>query len=425
MKKAIIIFPLNFLKNSYMGCSAYVLSISKYLKYKNFILDLFIIDSSKDSIEEYYYYNEKHDNLFNNIYMYKSSKTYDVEVKNFNIFNIKIFSKSKKMDVVNQIEYYEYNFLGIKLTIKKNMEHKYHYTSSAWVKNDYLVDEFNKIINENQYDFINIPYIGASFLISNANIPANTKTVYTMHDLNFLQKLYRDNISINDLGYFLLEEINFLTLYDKIFCVSSDEKHFIMRFIYDKEIEYIPYSIPEIDLPDVKKDIDLLFIGAENPYNLEAILWFLNEVFPHLRDGINLTICGDVIDMYDFSKMIKNNNINLIKSVDDLNELYSRTKISIVPMLRGTGIKIKTIDAMARGVPVVASILGVDGIEDKRESGCLVAENSNDFIFYINKLLDDNDFYIKTISKIRNYFSKYISLNSNSVKLDRIFDIKE
>ena len=148
-----------------------------------------------------------------------------------------------------------------------------------------------------------------------------------MHDLNFFQKLYRDNISINDVGYFFTEEINSLNIYNKIFCVSSDEKNFISRFFQNKEIEYIPYSIPEIILPNVKKEIDLLFIGAENPYNLEAILWFLNEVFPNLKDDINLTVCGDVINMYDFSKIIENKNVNLINSVDNLDDLYSKTKI--------------------------------------------------------------------------------------------------
>ncbi|MEI0510600.1 glycosyltransferase [Brachyspira intermedia] len=424
MKKAIIIFPLNFLKNSYMGCSAYVLSISQYLKSKNFLLDLFIIDSSKDSIEEYYYYNKQHNNLFNKIFMYKSSQTYTPEVTNLNLFKINIFSKSKIIDIPRQIEYYQYKFFGIKLTIKKNIEHKYNYTSSAWVKNDYLIDEFNKIINENNYNFINIPYVGASFLIENSNIPTNTKTIYTMHDLNFFQKLYRDNISINDVGYFFTEEINSLNIYNKIFCVSSDEKNFISRFFQNKEIEYIPYSIPEIILPNVKKEIDLLFIGAENPYNLEAILWFLNEVFPNLKDDINLTVCGDVINMYDFSKIIENKNVNLINSVDNLDDLYSKTKIAIVPMLRGTGIKIKTIDAMARGIPVVASILGVDGIEDKRESGCLVADNSNDFEFYVNRLINDKKFYIETVDKMKKYFNKYISLESNSVKLNKIFEIE-
>ena len=82
---------------------------------------------------------------------------------------------------------------------------------------------------------------------------------------------------------------------------------------------------------------------------------------------------------------------NVLKGLEmdaeSLDDLYSRTKIAIVPMFDGTGLKIKTITAMSYGIPVVGTCAAVDGFADKKENPCLITNNEK-----ANVILKSDDF---------------------------------
>lgn len=419
MKKILVVFPENFLRN-HKGCTAYVYNIVKYLKTKNCQIDFFCLDIYNDAQNDFDVLNRKNNNLITNFYHYP--QTYCN--KNKKNYNISLFNKLNIFQKNEEFNYIKYNIFGIKITYKKKLKYKYNPISSP--KNDYIVDEFNRIVNENRYDIIHTHHIMFSFLLDNIRNKNNSIFIHAFQDLAFLQHFY--NFRFDSIDKVFLDEIKTINLFDKIFCVSSDEALFISRFYNNKEIEFIPHISEEVILEDKNKTIDLLFIGANNPYNAEAIIWFLKNVYTKLND-INITICGAVQTMPYFKENIKpfinNKNINFIDFAENLDDLYSIAKIVIVPMFRGTGLKIKTIEAMARGIPIVSSLLGVDGLEDKRESGCLVVQNADEFIYYINKLLENKEFYNETKNKIRSYFNKYLSLKANEKKLNKIFGLED
>ena len=89
-------------------------------------------------------------------------------------------------------------------------------------------------------------------------------------------------------------------------------------------------------------------------------------------------------------------------------------------MFRGTGIKIKVVESMENGLPVVCTERGVDGLPDKTECGCLVAEDEKDFAEYINKLISDEKFYNEVSQKIKNYYNKIFDREKNKDKLKNI-----
>ncbi|MEC0264322.1 glycosyltransferase family 4 protein [Paenibacillus anseongense] len=166
-----------------------------------------------------------------------------------------------------------------------------------------------------------------------------------------------------------------------------------------------------------KKDIDLLFIGYDNSYNIEGIRWFLENVYPHLDSKINITIAGKVVEHID-----KNySNITKLGYVENLDELYSRTKISMCPLLNGTGMKVKVIEAMSYGIPIVCTSRGVDGFPDKTQNGCLITDNYKEFGHFINQLLNDNNFYQKSLNEVAQYFNKQLSYEQNASSLKEVF----
>ena len=85
--------------------------------------------------------------------------------------------------------------------------------------------------------------------------------------------------------------------------------------------------------------------------------------------------------------------------------------------------KIKVIDSLARGIPVVTTLWGVDGFSDKHNNGCLVHDDPVEFADAINRLVRNDELYNHTAETARFYFREYLSLEANQEKLNKIFDL--
>jgi len=118
------------------------------------------------------------------------------------------------------------------------------------------------------------------------------------------------------------------------------------------------------------------------------------------------------------TKELKNypKNVDVIPFAENLEDIYNNGKVCICPMFRGTGMKIKVVEAMVYGIPVVCSERGINGLPDKTLSGCLVADEPEEFAQYLIKLTEDEHLYSECKSKIEQYYirafarDKYIAL---------------
>ncbi len=109
----------------------------------------------------------------------------------------------------------------------------------------------------------------------------------------------------------------------------------------------------------------------------------LKNVKVHIIGKIGKTIAED------FPNVIK------YGIVDDLQEFYSHARIAICPMMSGTGVKIKVLEALSYGLPVVTNRRGVDGLINKKNNGCLVSQDPKEFSEFIHQLMNDDVFYEK------------------------------
>jgi glycosyltransferase involved in cell wall biosynthesis len=93
--------------------------------------------------------------------------------------------------------------------------------------------------------------------------------------------------------------------------------------------------------------------------------WFLDDVYEPLeKQGIKLTIAGSEIPdfMYEYKKKFSSLEIMPDVSTATLEALYTQTRIAIVPLKVGAGVKGKVIEAMAKGVPVVGTDRAFEGL---------------------------------------------------------------
>ena len=75
--------------------------------------------------------------------------------------------------------------------------------------------------------------------------------------------------------------------------------------------------------------------------------------------------------------------------VEDVNSYYKKAFIAVVPLLSGSGTRLKILEAMSLGNPVVSTSKGIEGIDFEVDNHALLADNADDFYMEISKILDN------------------------------------
>ena len=285
------------------------------------------------------------------------------------------------------------------------------------LKKGYL-RSFENILKTNDYDIIIISYTVWSPLIQNIKkIAPNAKTIIDTHD--FITAQHQNELHFN-IGYYFRREIETLKFYDEVWAISIEEYFIFDQFLEDSSTKLVPHGTKNnVSKQSENKTIDLLYVASDNPHNVKSIAWFLQEVYPKISKEIKITfvgkICKHVPDI---------DNITKIPFVKDLDTLYKVAKVCLCPMLTGTGLKIKVVEALSYGLPVVCNTRGVDGLLNKIDNGCLVSDLAEDFSASIIRLLNDENYYHKIQSQAASFFEKSLSEDIVHKKLDEIFSIE-
>lgn len=276
---------------------------------------------------------------------------------------------------------------------------------------------FNKILAQNRYDYIIISYLYWAELIKNNSLTKGARLIVDTHDFLTSQEQQKKGFRI---GVAFQDEINRVKLFDEVWVVSTDEEYLFSQFC-DKKIRLVPIAFnAAIGQPKENTSFDLIYVASDNPHNVRAAQWFFKEVYPLLRSSISICVIGKVGSTIE-------DRPNIIKHqfVADLNEYYQRARVAICPMLSGTGVKVKVIEAMSHGLPIVCSRRGVDGLVNKSGNGCLVAEKKADFARLIEELLENQELYRRVSQEASAYFSEYHAKEVFERILDHAFNVND
>jgi len=135
---------------------------------------------------------------------------------------------------------------------------------------------------------------------------------------------------------------------------------------------------------------NLLFCGSlDYPPNKEGLIWFYEEIWPLIITQINdvkLTIIGrgDTTPYKHFENDLR---INLVGEVDDVTTYYKKNYIAIVPLLSGSGTRLKILEAMSFGNPTVTTSIGIEGIKAENNKETLIADSPEAFANSVVKII--------------------------------------
>lgn len=145
---------------------------------------------------------------------------------------------------------------------------------------------------------------------------------------------------------------------------------------------------------DHREPDTLLFLGSfRHAPNQEALLWFLRYIFPKVRSArpsARLIVIGsEAPPLHSLPGAIA--GVELVGFVDDVREPLARYSVFVCPILSGSGIRVKLLEAFAAGIPVVSTRLGAEGLAGDDGTLCALADDPQGFADRIVNLLAEPD----------------------------------
>ena len=202
----------------------------------------------------------------------------------------------------------------------------------------------------------------------------------------FLKRWY-----INHLAKTLKEyELNALETVDGIAAITRKDAAFFRKYC-SKPIIDIPYGVyPEEFTPkyEIEGKPKFYHIGSMNWMpNEEGIRWFIDEVLPKTIEKVPdfvYHLAGR--SMPEWLTTLKSLHVNVIGEVPDAKAFVAQHDVAIVPLLSGSGIRIKIIESMAMGKTVITTRVGAEGILYDEDVNIIIAENKAKMVEAIRSL---------------------------------------
>ncbi|OGY18900.1 MAG: hypothetical protein A2900_01320 [Candidatus Chisholmbacteria bacterium RIFCSPLOWO2_01_FULL_50_28] len=154
----------------------------------------------------------------------------------------------------------------------------------------------------------------------------------------------------------------------------------------------------------------LLFIGRLTwKPNWQGLDWFLRFVWPKLRrrfPDYRLIVVGDYV-----KRLRRIPGVEYVGNVSDIEPYVLASTALICPIFAGSGIRIKILQAMAAGVPVVSTTLGAEGIPVEEGRSILLADTPKEFENALERLLTRKDLRDRLVRGGRKVISEHYSLS--------------
>jgi sugar transferase (PEP-CTERM/EpsH1 system associated) len=187
--------------------------------------------------------------------------------------------------------------------------------------------------------------------------------------------------------------------FDAVLAVSHEDQAALQRAAaQDTDITVIPIAVDVEEVQVVQRVQNprhILHVGTMYwPPNIDAIEWFIEHIYPLVRQR-RPDVQFDVVGSRPPASLLALNDaglgINVTGYVEDITPHLQRAGVMIVPLRAGGGMRVKILDALAQGMPIVSTTLGAEGIAVEPGRDLLIADTPEEFAQAILQLLDDPD----------------------------------
>jgi glycosyltransferase involved in cell wall biosynthesis len=233
---------------------------------------------------------------------------------------------------------------------------------------------------------------------------------------------------------FLKEELKRVRRYEqgvgeyfsRLLVCSAIDKPYISK---GRQVKVIPNPVLPEDLSgnDERKGRrgrQIIFSGNMDYFpNIHAVTWFVRECFPLILSGIPdaVFIIAGNNPVKQIRRLAVPGRIIVTGFVPSIREYLKGSRVAVAPMRSGSGMQTKILEAMACGLPVVATGIGCGSIKARQGKEIFIADDAGQFAGYVSDLLTDDELAGRTGGNAYNFVIKEHSFNGIACILDDVY----
>jgi hypothetical protein len=288
------------------------------------------------------------------------------------------------------------------------------------------VNKFKDYIENKEFDFALVEYIELSGVLE--YLPKKTITFLDTHDLvaDRISSFETMGLTYDGIELTSEEEQSIFGCYDYIIMIQQNELKSTAKKIDTTRLLLAPHPVRYKKKAQRKEVQNIGFIASPYAPNIHALDWFLREVWtpgypehaptPAHQDHTptpgspahppTLHIYGKIADVFPHTNY---RNVVFHGFVPDLEEAYDDCDIMINPVQCGAGLKIKNVEALGHGLPLVTTTHGASGMETGKTNCFLTADDPEDFRSALDRLITDHALRMELSQNAYTYAQKHFS----------------
>jgi glycosyltransferase involved in cell wall biosynthesis len=302
------------------------------------------------------------------------------------------------------------------------------YNAQRFISDDFR-KELIRLLSENKYDIIQLegiylaPYIDTIRKYSDAKISLRTHNVeheiwqrMALMEKSFFKKIYFNNLWRRIKKF----EISYLNKYDFLVPITDRDG----KLLNDLGNRMPSYTVQTGVL--IKEDFfastengsgGIFHIGALDwAPNQEGLMWFLKEVWPKVLNQFpeqKFFIAGRNSPEWFVKYLKSQKNLVFLGEIEDAVGFIRSKSVMVVPLMSGSGMRIKIIEGMSLGKAIITTSIGIEGISAVNGKHILIANTPAEFFNEIKKVTENPE--IQTT--IGNNARKFIQENYNNTTI--------
>lgn len=278
------------------------------------------------------------------------------------------------------------------------------------IKKELSSNEYDLIHAETFYVMPHIPKTDIPIILVEPTIEFSVYKHYVDNEVNALLK----PVYMFDVLKLKFWEKFYWRRATRLFAVSEDDKRVMQREIPNIKVGVVPNGIDinyfnEISL-EKSNPLRILYVGNYKwMQNVEAVNILISEIWPKIKESIkNIELWLVGVNMpqalIDYSKL--DPNIIVSEGLPDIREAYKKASVLVAPIKGPGGTRLKVLEAMASGLPVVSTSVGVAGLGVEAGEQVLISNKTSEIADLAIKVLKNSGFAVKIGLKGKSFVEK-------------------
>jgi glycosyltransferase involved in cell wall biosynthesis len=260
-----------------------------------------------------------------------------------------------------------------------------------------FADHISKLLTGEQYEIAVIEHFWCAPYV--AQVRPHTKSVIL--DLHNIESVWHSRLAASEnaarswaLGRFATASValerRLLPKFDLILATSDSDAELARQLAPGTNVSVYPNALPETAQPRRLEQQAIVFSGnLEYPPNISAVRFFRENIWPILEArwpelkwrilGKNPGAVRHIVAGHP--------RIELTGFVEDAVTVLAECQVAVIPVLAGSGTRVKILEAWAAGTPVVSTTLGAEGLDCSHEAQLLIADEPQRFADAVTRLL--------------------------------------